>query len=320
VEWYGAFLGTRDDLARLMAWIIPKWDKSWMSVDAPPDRLAFEGRNNNAHLVLLETEPPPTDDMLERAERARAQAAQRWPARTVYIAFAVPSILPQEAQAELTYRQIGVYDRNWITRNIGEWGQRAMIRPLWDDVDDGQPGPYGPAYDAEMRGQSPAPGPAENTAEVHYGQLYLLDGEGETPGFDIRPRTVGIIGTEPGAAILLTGLHTGTVGFTVTVHDGDPGPDLDGYEDVVEISFDSRDGTASLVGWADENSRELPPLPAGPGTYRLRYHARGMDAGAIAQNSDVPVDEYLLQLWPAPVSPAATLKSTSQQHAYWQEH
>jgi len=159
-----------------------------------------------------------------------------------------------------------------------------------------------------------------DTFDVHYGQLYLLDGEGEAPEFEIlRETPVGIVGAEPGAAILLTGLHTGTVGFTVTVDDHDPGADLDAYEDVVEIGFESRDGAASLVGWGEEYSRDLPPLPAGPGSYRLRYHARGMDEGAAAQDADEPIDEYLLQIWPAPASPATTLKRTSQQCAYWQD-
>jgi len=41
-------------------------------------------------------------------------------------------------------------------------------------------------------------------------------------------------------------------------------------------------------------------------------------AAAAAEHSDVPIDEYLLQIWPAPPSPAVTLKHTSQQYAYWQ--
>jgi hypothetical protein len=45
-----------------------------------------------------------------------------------------------------------------------------------------------------------------------------------------------------------------------------------------------------------------------------------MDAGAAAQDSNEPVDEYLLQIWPAPASPAATVKRTSRQCAYWQDH
>jgi len=44
-----------------------------------------------------------------------------------------------------------------------------------------------------------------------------------------------------------------------------------------------------------------------------------MDAAAAAEYSDVPIDEYLLQIWPAPPSPAVTLKGTSQQRAYWQD-
>jgi hypothetical protein len=146
------------------------------------------------------------------------------------------------------------------------------------------------------------------------------DGASDEPGFEVLAATsVGIIGVEPGSALMMTGLHTGTVGFLVTVHDHDPGPDLDGYEDVVEISWESRDGTAALVAWAGEAWRDLSPLPAGPGMYRLRYHARGMDEGKAADTSDVPIDEYLLQIWPAPAAPEVTLKRTSQQCAYWQE-
>jgi hypothetical protein len=157
------------------------------------------------------------------------------------------------------------------------------------------------------------------TAPVEYGQIYLLDGEGDLPEFEVLDSaSVGIIGAEPGAVLMMTGLHTGTVGFVVSVDDDDPGPELDSYEDVVEISFESRDGTAALVGWAGEYSRDLPPLPSGPGTYRLRYHARGMDGGKAADSSDAPIDEYLLQIWPAPPSPDVTLKRTSEQCAYWQ--
>jgi hypothetical protein len=44
-----------------------------------------------------------------------------------------------------------------------------------------------------------------------------------------------------------------------------------------------------------------------------------MDQAAAAQNSDVPIDEYLLQIWPASPSPEVTIKRTSQQCRHWQE-
>jgi len=327
MERYGGFLGTRDDLANVMAWILPRYQRWWVQVDAPAGCIAFEG-GGRALVVLLEPRVPQSEeedhDLLVRAERVSAEAPQRWPEPAIYVAVAVAGILPQPTERLLSVRGVGIYDRNWIVRNVSERGMESMIRPLFDEVDDGQPGAYGPAHDAVMRQQSvvATPGSAteHDTAQVHYGQIYLLDGEGDLPHFDLaRTTSAGVIGVEPGAALMITGLHTGTVGFKVSVDDHNPPPDLDRYDDVVEISFESRDGTVSLVGWAGEYSRDLPQLPAGPGMYRLRYHARGMDAAAAAENSDVPIDEYLLQIWPAPPSRAVTLKRTSQQCAYWQD-
>jgi len=329
VGFYGAFLGTRDDLANVMVWILPRYSRprrSWMMIDAPAGCIALDDKQH-VLLVLLAPLVPQDDeedDLLVRVERASAEGARRWPGRTVHLAVAVAGMLSQRTEMLLSARRIWILDRNWIVRNVSEWGMESMVRPLFDEVDDGRQDPFGPAYEAMTRQRSaaatPEPAPEEDTAQVHYGQIYLLDGEGDLPHFDLAQTTsVGIIGAEPGAALMMTGLHTGTVGFKVSVHDHDPAPDLDGYDDVVEVSFESRDGTASLVGWAGEYSRDLPPLPAGPGTYRLRYHTRGMDAAAAAEHSDVPIDEYLLQIWPAPPSPAVTLKRTSQQRAYWQD-
>src|SRR5262245_14751246 len=54
--------------------------------------------------------------------------------------------------------------------------------------------------------------------------------------------------------------------ITVTVADHDPGPDLDGYEEIVEIDFMAPTGELSLIGWCmdwdDAAVRRLPPLPA----------------------------------------------------------
>ena len=330
VESSGALVGTRDDLAKVMTWLVlqcrsPQTYGTLEIVDARrPDCIAFES-SQAAVLMLLEPRLPQNEeehnDLCSRMRSAWAQAWQRWPDRWASVEVAVAGILPQRTEMVLKEHRTAIYDRTWIVYNLSVRGMESMIRPLFEDTDDAQPGP---TYDAMMRQQSaataPEPAHSENTAQVHYGQIYLLDGASEPPAFDLlATASVGLIGSEPGAALMVTGLHTGTVGFTVTVNDHPPQPDLDAYADVVEISFESRDGTASLVGWAGEYSRDLPPLPAGPGTYRLRYHARGMDAAATAQNSDVPIDEYLLQIWPAPPSPEVTLKRTSQQCVYWQD-
>jgi hypothetical protein len=330
---YGAFLGTREDLANVMAWLIPRVAASQIygvleTVDAGrPDCIAFESRQS-ALLLLVEPRVPRNedehDDLIARVRSAWKQAWQRWPDRAVSVDVAVAGIPSERTTTVLGNHRTAVYDRTWIVTNVSWRGMESMIRPLFDEADDGPPGPDGPSRDTATRQESaattPEPEPTGNTAQVHYGHLYLVDGESDLPTFDLLDvASVGLVGAEPGAAIMVTGLHTGTVGFNVSVDDHDPGPDLDAYEDIVEISFESRDGTASLVGWAGEYSRDLPPLPGGPGIYRVRYHARGMDAAAATQDSDVPIDEYLLQIWPAPQSPETTLKRTSHQCAYWQD-
>ncbi|MFB4271225.1 hypothetical protein [Nonomuraea sp. GTA35] len=97
---------------------------------------------------------------------------------------------------------------------------------------------------------------------VSYGQAYLIDctDDAEGPGdlLDDHPtHPVGIIRVEGGDAFLITGLHTGTVDFTVAVAGHDPGADVEGFEDVVEISIESESGEFELHEWGG-GCHELP--------------------------------------------------------------
>nr|SBP01234.1 hypothetical protein BN4615_P10750 [Nonomuraea gerenzanensis] len=158
---------------------------------------------------------------------------------------------------------------------------------------------------------------------VSYRQAYLIDCTDDAEGPEGIPddhptHPVGIIRVEGGDAFIITGLHTGVVDFDVAVSDHDPGADLDGFEDVVEISIKSESGEFELQEWGGGDSHALPALPAGPGWYRLRYHARGMDdATDDADLSDGPVDHYLLQIWPAEESLPQVVKHSSGSAAYW---
>ncbi|MFI2422690.1 hypothetical protein ACH5A7_01085 [Streptomyces sp. NPDC018955] len=109
---------------------------------------------------------------------------------------------------------------------------------------------------------------------------------------------------------LVTGLHTGGVGFTVEVHDG--APPLDPvWEDVVEVSFRPVSGRTRLVQWAGEAVWDLGLARA---DYRVRYCARGMDAGRELDtrvDGEPRVDSYLLQFWPAPPCPDRVIRETS---------
>jgi hypothetical protein len=69
-----------------------------------------------------------------------------------------------------------------------------------------------------------------------------------------------------------------------------------------------------LEGWDGQVHQELPNLtPAGPGTYRLRLHVRGRDRGWEEGAPEVPVEEHLLAVWPAPTAVGVVHKLTSRE-------
>jgi hypothetical protein len=157
---------------------------------------------------------------------------------------------------------------------------------------------------------------------VHYGQIYVRSGQADPRVPDPKPHECfagqqnGLCGgAVPGCLFLITGLHTGTVGFVVELHDQPPALD-DSWEEIVEVS--SRPvGEASLIGWAGEWEWPLELIET---DYRVRYCATGMDAGRAADTrmDDEPeLDHYLLQLWPGPPGPDRVVRQTSAIAAYW---
>lgn len=146
------------------------------------------------------------------------------------------------------------------------------------------------------------------------GQVYLLDrgDHGTSDRTDDPPaHSVGLIRMQGrGIAILNIATQWGTIPFTVTVADRDPGADLGDYEDITEISFESPSGEVFLVGWLmdwdEEKVYNISPLLSGPSTYRLRYHIRGM------KEERCRIDDHYLQIWPAPRHDPAVLKTEGE--------
>ncbi|MER7708639.1 hypothetical protein ABTX81_37890 [Kitasatospora sp. NPDC097605] len=165
--------------------------------------------------------------------------------------------------------------------------------------------------------------PVDGEVRVHYGQIYVeSDPDSVGPGFTeaFADQDAGLCGAAiPGALFLVTGLHTGSVGFTVEVHDAQPSLDPV-WEDVVEVSFRPVSHRSRLVQWAGEAAWDLDLEER---DYRVRYCAYGMDTGRGRDTrfSDEPlVDRYLLQLWPAPPGPECVLRQTSEIAAYWHDY
>jgi hypothetical protein len=158
-------------------------------------------------------------------------------------------------------------------------------------------------------------------AWVHYAQIYVSSDYEGWPGLDesFGGQRNGLCGAAtPGAMHMITGLHTGEVGFTVEVHDKAPPVDLE-WEEIVEVPF-CPNGPASLSTWGGEDSWDLGLELT---DYRVRYCASGMDEGHTAdtrpENHPV-IDRYLLQFWPDSPRPDEIVKQTSEHAAYWHDY
>ncbi|MEV5647140.1 hypothetical protein AB0L57_02715 [Nocardia sp. NPDC052254] len=163
----------------------------------------------------------------------------------------------------------------------------------------------------------------ESEVGVSYSQIYVESAIGAVNSRmheAFAGQGSGLCGAAvPGKLFLLTGLHTGKVGFTVEVHDQAPSLDP-AWEDVVEVSFYPVSDRSSLVQWAGEAHWELD-LEEGL-DYRVRYCAQGMDQAREkdVRLGDEPVmDRYLLQFWPAEPAPDRVVRQSSQAAAYWHD-
>ncbi|MBB5953922.1 hypothetical protein FHS29_000492 [Saccharothrix tamanrassetensis] len=156
----------------------------------------------------------------------------------------------------------------------------------------------------------------QGEAWVHYGQLSVeSDVESGEMGACFGGQRNGLCGgAVPGTLFLMTGTHTGEVGFTVEVHDTAPEIGAE-WEDVVEVSFRPV-GDSALVGWAGEWSEPLELVEL---DYRVRYSGLGMDREQQGLDEDPALERYLLQFWPAPPAEDEIVRQTSRSAAYWHE-
>jgi hypothetical protein len=160
----------------------------------------------------------------------------------------------------------------------------------------------------------------EGEVHVYYGQVYVeSDPKRANPQLEeaFAGQVNGLCGSaSPGALFLVTGLHTGRVGFAVERHEGAPPVD-EGWEEIVEVSFTPVSSQIALVEWAGEASW---PLELEPVAQRVRYCATGMEEGRARDtilDGEPVLDRYRLQLWPGPPGPDRVVKQTSEVAAYW---
>jgi hypothetical protein len=118
----------------------------------------------------------------------------------------------------------------------------------------------------------------------------------------------------PGELHLITGLHTGDVGVRIELHSDEPALG-DEWEEAVEATFATTSEDLTLSSFDDR----CGPIDLPPGTYRVRYCARGLQHGHEVDVLDpgaTPVDHYLLQFWPGG-GPERILRQSGAAAAYW---
>src|SRR5690242_18599967 len=98
---------------------------------------------------------------------------------------------------------------------------------------------------------------------VHYSQAYVAsDDVGPDPVRAFAGQANGLCGAQVrGALFLVTGRHTGKVGFRVEVVDK-PLPLADQWEEAVEVSFTPTSAEVSLMDWHER----MFPIPLAEST------------------------------------------------------
>lgn len=117
---------------------------------------------------------------------------------------------------------------------------------------------------------------------IRAGQFSLLDrgrSLGEILPIPPHAESADLIDAVPGAALFWAPIHEGELALTVVISPVDPGPDRS-YGRIAELSCRCHSGHVVLRELTGREL-ELPPLPAGHGDYRLRFHAT--DSGCLLQ-------------------------------------
>jgi hypothetical protein len=154
------------------------------------------------------------------------------------------------------------------------------------------------------------------SSRLQVGEGFYWIGAGGPDGPDVTipdAGTTGLVGVAHSLAMVLTGTQFGEIAVSVQSGDSDPGLDASGWDEVVEFSLTATPDSAGLgISAMDGGPDDLMALtPAGGGSYRIRLHARGRDAGSdLDVVEDGPVEEHLLQVWPAPARGVITRKAS----------
>ncbi len=139
----------------------------------------------------------------------------------------------------------------------------------------------------------------------------LLD-NGELP-IDSGSWSNGLIKVMDVGALIYTGIDRGYVRLMLDLTTQPPAQvDAGPWDEIVEVSITCDEGSLRIDSFEQGPPDDLPLLSTGgPGSYRVRVHARGRDLKYDMVSND-PIEDYLLIIWPAEASPEVVLRATDR--------
>ncbi|MFJ4584206.1 DUF6924 domain-containing protein [Streptomyces echinatus] len=142
----------------------------------------------------------------------------------------------------------------------------------------------------------------------------ILEGVMEFP--EHSSITNSLIGFHKDFGTILTGFERGYARVTVEIHTEQPPLNTDDWDDVLDISADLTRGRSFVASYDTAFTTNL--AFDGPGTYRIRAHARGRAGTKNASlarrprpsRTSPPPETYLVQVWKAPAAAEQIHKSS----------
>lgn len=154
-------------------------------------------------------------------------------------------------------------------------------------------------------------GARERIFSINYHQYYLGEYGLDVITDDMYTGFNGLISVSryDNFAVIMTGTGFGVVSVRADWCDSEPPLELDDWDDVVEVSMLFEDEPGILSSMDGYEGEMIPDLE--PGAYRIRVHVRGRDRGCELDNvPGVPVEEHLIQAWPADMARETWYKLT----------
>ncbi len=156
----------------------------------------------------------------------------------------------------------------------------------------------------------------EGTAQVwtEYHQFFVRD-QSSHVGVPVRELAglAGVIGD--GGLVIFTGIAIGTVTVTWSSHEGSPPPEIEGWDDVVEVVADAPRGRWFLTGFDGGSVDDVNLLSQGPRSYTVRVSARGRDA--VWDGEGQSTEEIHLDVWPTPAGGTERVLKAGSAIAGW---